>query len=58
MLAYNVFIYGDDSLGGSNQFILLMGGAVEAIVGVVKGDKFEVRHFTAPESYIKYVPHT
>jgi NhaC family Na+:H+ antiporter len=42
MLAYNVFIYGDDSLGGSNQFILLMGGAVAAIVGVVKGVKFEV----------------
>jgi len=37
MLAYNVFIYGEDSLGGSNQFILLMGGAVAAIVGVVKG---------------------
>jgi len=42
MLAYNVFIYGEDSLGGSNQFILLMGGAVAAIVGVVKGVKFEV----------------
>jgi NhaC family Na+:H+ antiporter len=42
MLAYNVFIYGDDSLGGSNQFILLMGGAVAAIVGVLKGVKFEV----------------
>ena len=23
MLAYNVFIFGDDSLSGSNQFILL-----------------------------------
>src|SRR5690606_4787917 len=34
MLAYNVFIYGDDSLNGTNQFILLMGGAVAAIVGV------------------------
>ncbi|CAL2087068.1 Na+/H+ antiporter NhaC [Tenacibaculum dicentrarchi] len=33
MLAYNVFIYGDDALGGSNQFILLLGGAVAAIVG-------------------------
>jgi NhaC family Na+:H+ antiporter len=41
MLAYNVFIYGEDSLEGSNQFILLMGGAVAAIVGVVKGVKFE-----------------
>jgi NhaC family Na+:H+ antiporter len=33
MLAYNVFVYGDDALSGSNQFILLLGGAVAAIVG-------------------------
>ena len=33
LLAYNVFIFGDDSLSGSNQFILLIGGAVAAIVG-------------------------
>ena len=33
MLAYNVFIFGDDSLSGSNQFILLLGGAFAAIVG-------------------------
>ena len=34
MLAYNVlFVFGDDALSGSNQFILLMGGAVAAIVG-------------------------
>ena len=33
MLAYNVFIFGDDSLSGSNQFILLIGGAIAAIVG-------------------------
>ena len=34
MLAYNVFVFGDDALSGSNQFILLMGAAVAAIVGV------------------------
>ena len=33
LLAYNVFIFGDDSLSGSNQFILLIGGAIAAIVG-------------------------
>ena len=34
MLFYNVFYaYGDDALSGSNQFILLMGGAVAALVG-------------------------
>jgi NhaC family Na+:H+ antiporter len=33
MLAFNVFVYGSDALSGSNQFILLLGGAVAAIVG-------------------------
>ena len=33
MLAYNVFIFRDDAIRGSNQFILLMGGAVAAVVG-------------------------
>lgn len=33
MLAYNVSVFGDDAIGGSNQFILLLGGAVAAIVG-------------------------
>lgn len=33
MLAYNIKIFGDSALGGSNQFILLMGAAVAAIVG-------------------------
>lgn len=35
MLAYNVFVFGDSSLDGSNQFILLMGAAVAVIVGFV-----------------------
>lgn len=33
MLAYNVYVFKDDALSGSNQFILLLGGAVAAIVG-------------------------
>jgi len=33
MLAYNVYVFGDNALSGSNQFILLMGGAVAATVG-------------------------
>ncbi|MDX1828813.1 MAG: Na+/H+ antiporter NhaC family protein [Lutibacter sp.] len=33
LLAFNVFVYGDDALSGSNQFILLMGAAVAAMVG-------------------------
>ncbi|MBP2832852.1 Na+/H+ antiporter NhaC [Aquimarina sp. U1-2] len=33
MLFYNVYQFGDDALSGSNQFILLLGAAVAAIVG-------------------------
>lgn len=33
MLAFNVYVFGDDSLSGSNQFVLLLGGAVAAIIG-------------------------
>ena len=33
LLAFNVLVYGDDALSGSNQFILLLGGAVAAMVG-------------------------
>ena len=33
LLALNVSVFGDDALSGSNQFILLIGGAVAAVVG-------------------------
>jgi len=33
MLAFNVYVYGSDALSGSNQFILLLGGAIASIVG-------------------------
>lgn len=37
MLFYNVFfVYGDDALSGSNQFILLIGAAIAAIIGFRK----------------------
>ncbi|MEL6303803.1 MAG: Na+/H+ antiporter NhaC [Bacteroidota bacterium] len=36
MLAYNVYTFGDDALSGSNQFILILGGEVDAIVGFRK----------------------
>ena len=36
MLFYNVFfVFGDDALNGSNQFILILGAAVAAIVGFI-----------------------
>lgn len=41
MLAFNVWVFGDAALDGSNQFILLMGGAVAAIVGYFNKVKFE-----------------
>lgn len=41
MLAYNVYVYGSDALDGSNQFILLMGGAVATIVGVFNKVSFD-----------------
>ena len=37
MLFYNVFfVFGDDALKGSNQFILLIGAAIAAILGFLK----------------------
>ncbi|MDE0764206.1 MAG: Na+/H+ antiporter NhaC [Porticoccaceae bacterium] len=32
-LATNVFIYGDDALGGAHQFVLLMSAAIAGIIG-------------------------
>ena len=42
LLAFNVFVFGDDALGGSNQFILLIGAAVAAIVGFRNKVSYEV----------------
>ena len=33
LLAYNVYMFGDNALSGSNQFVLLIGAAVAAVVG-------------------------
>jgi NhaC family Na+:H+ antiporter len=33
MLAFNVFVFQSDAISGSNQFILLLGGAIAAVVG-------------------------
>lgn len=41
MLAYNVFVFGDDAISGSNQFILLLGGAVAAAVGYFNKVSFD-----------------
>ena len=36
-----VYVFGDDALSGSNQFLLLIGGAVAAVVGLYNGISFE-----------------
>jgi NhaC family Na+:H+ antiporter len=33
---FNVYVYGDEALSGSNQFVLLLGAAVALIVGFNK----------------------
>ena len=41
LLAYNVFLYGDNSLGGANQFALLFAAATASIVGIKFGSKWK-----------------
>ena len=42
MLAYNIFVFGDDALSGSNQFILLIGASVAAIIGFKNKVSYEL----------------
>ena len=41
LLSINVYLYGDDSLGGSNQLALLFSGALAAIIGTIYGNKWK-----------------
>lgn len=41
LLAINVYIYGDEALSGSNQFILLIGGAIATMVGMLNKVPYE-----------------
>jgi NhaC family Na+:H+ antiporter len=41
LLAFNVSVFGDNALSGSNQFILLLGGAVAAIIGFANKVSYE-----------------
>ena len=34
LLALNVFVFGDEAISGSNQFVLLIGGSIASIVGM------------------------
>ncbi len=37
LLSFNVFVFKDDALGGSNQFVLLLGAAFASIIGFRNG---------------------
>lgn len=41
LLSFNVFVFGDNALSGSNQFILLIGAAIAAIVGFLNKVSYE-----------------
>ena len=41
LLAYNVFLYGDNSLGGANQLALLFAAATASFVGVKYGSSWK-----------------
>ncbi len=41
LLAYNVYIYGDNATGGANQFALIFSGVVAAIIGFSKKVSYE-----------------
>ena len=37
LLGTNVYLYGDDSLGGANQLALLLTASFAAIIGIING---------------------
>jgi hypothetical protein len=56
-LSFNVYVYGDDAMGGSNQFILLVGAAAGIALGIYKGFKFS-NMMTQVAENLKSVKHT
>lgn len=44
LISINVFIFGDDSLLGSNQIVLILSAAVAAIVAISLGFRWETLH--------------
>lgn len=41
LLSFSVSVFGDDALGGSNQFSLLIAGAAGSIIGIARGVKMD-----------------
>lgn len=44
LISINVFVFGDDSLSGSNQIVLILSAAVAAIVAIRLGTKWDKLH--------------
>ncbi len=44
LISVNVFIFGDDALGGSNQMVLILSAAVAALVAIRIGHRWETLH--------------
>ena len=42
LLTYNVYVFGDDCLEGSNQFILLIGASVAVFIGFINKINFQL----------------
>ena len=42
LLTYNVYVFGDDSLEGSNQFILLIGASIAVFIGFINKINFQL----------------
>ena len=42
LLTYNVYVFGDDSLEGSNQFILLIGASIAVFIGFINKINFKL----------------
>ena len=42
LLSFNVYLYGDDSLGGANQLALLLSAAFAAIMGLKSGTSWKI----------------
>ena len=41
LLSFNVYLYGDDSLGGANQLALLLSAAIAAVMGLKSGTSWK-----------------
>ena len=41
LLGTNVYLYGDDSLGGANQLVLLLTASFAAIIGIINGSAWK-----------------